>query len=394
MGISTVAPDAIRCAGSGPVQLWTAPIEDRLVQALAVVAQTFNAVCPEIHVEVSTFQEGIELLAAIEETPEDTVTLVLGPGQWAIDLAETGRFVPVDSLLEAALLRRILPAALESLRANGQLYGLPLSVETTALYVNRNRVPNPATTLDELLNEARIGRRVALLTDGTMALWGLGAFGGAPPSATAVDSVVATPEAIDDWPSEDALVEWFRWLQRAQTTPGVTLGDANNQALTLFSNGRLAYYTGGPDLLAQLRPSLDEALDVITLPNGPAGPATPLIQSQAIYFPTAFFAEGTGAAGAQAAISFTYYLIGLEAQTLLMEQANQVPANRLVNTVSFPLIAKFAEQAATAIPYPSSTGPEFLDTLDEVTAQILNGQLSPEGAVARLSALRMETEEN
>jgi maltose-binding protein MalE len=261
---------------------------------------------------------------------------------------------------------------------------LPLTVETTALYVNRNQAPAPATALDGLLAEARIGRRAALSTGGESYLWGLGAFGGAP----------GADANAEGWPQETAVIEWFRWLEEAQRTPGMILGDEDGRSLALFANRRLTYYSGGPDLLPRLRQALgDTGFDVIPLPSGPAGAATPLVESRALYFPARFFANNAEDTAQQAARSFANFLVGVDAQSQLMAEAAQVPVNRLVSMTDQPHIARFLAQAETALPYPSPAGVAFLTALGRITAQVLDGQLTPEEAAAQLLASVVQSEE-
>jgi ABC-type glycerol-3-phosphate transport system substrate-binding protein len=377
-GVSPADANTITCDGAGKVHLWAVEPLERTAAALSDLAQQFNALCPQISVNVQTLTEDDDLLATLDRLPEEEVALLIAGGRWSAPLISAEVVAPVDDLVDASTIRRMLPTAVESVRVDGSLYALPLSVETLALYVNRSGAPSPATTLDGLLAEARVGRRVALSVGDDAALWGLGAFAGAP----AEDATSA-----NDWPSATAIVEWFRWLQQAQRTPGVILGDEDGRSLALFVNRRLSYYSGGPDLLPTLREALgDTAFDVFPLPGGPGGAATPLLGSQAIYFPARFFANSAEGEGQQAARSFAHFLIGVDAQTQLMTDAAQIPVNRLVDTASQPHIARFVSQAATALPYPSPAGAAFLEALGPITAQVLDGQLTPEEAAAQLLA--------
>lgn len=385
-GRAPTLSDGISCEGAGTVHLWTVDQAERSLAALASLAQTFSARCPQITVNVQALTSDDDLLAAIDETPEGESALILAAGRSRAMLVSAGTVAPVDGLVDAAALRRILSTAVESVRVDGSLYALPLTVETTALYVNRNAAPTPATTLDGLLAEARIGRRVALPAVGEGTIWGVGAFAGAP---TAEDAAPA-----EAWPSESALVEWFRWLQQAQRTSGVIFDDEDGRSLALFVNQRLSYYSGGSNLLPTLRDTLGaDTFDVIPLPSGPGGAATPLLESQAIYFPARFFANGAVGDGPLAARSFAHFLIGVDAQTRLMTDASQIPVNRLVSMAGQPHLARFMAQAESALPYPSPAGAAFLEALERITVQVLEGGLPPEQAAAQLLAITQQSEE-
>ncbi len=406
-GASAVVAEPIRCEGTGRVQVWSLPLDERMAAAFAEIEERFTAACAEITVEHKTASTRTELFAAVGALPEGEIGLVLGSGDWVADLSLTARqattadqlavaapeaaYTPVDGFIDAAFIRTILPTAVDSVRGNGQILALPFSVNTTAIYINRGRIQTLPTSLSELLSEAQIGRRLALLTQGTQVLWGIGAFGG-PPNTVA--DLSGTPVPPSPWPSEAALTDWFHWLIQAQRTPGVILGEEEDRSLSLFTNGRLAYFSGDAGLLPVLRGALgNDLLDVMQIPNGPGGAATPLLHSQAIYFPSVAFADGVEGEPQQAALSFALYLLGVEAQTYFMSEADLVPVNRLVDTTANPRIAQFVAQAATAIPYPTPQGRAFLALLQRVTSQVLDGEVTPEAAAARVLELSAQVQE-
>jgi maltose-binding protein MalE len=387
VGGSSLVAESIQCAGSGPVALWHVPLDGRITAALDAVADQFNTICPDITLSRRSFEAGDDLLAALEAGETGGTALLLGPGRWAIELAHSQQIIPAERWVDQAVIRRILPAAVESVQVNRQVYGLPLTIETTALYVNRARISTPPVTLEGILDEARAGRRVALLTDDGAAVWGMGAFAGAPGVG------VTNAEQNQEWPDEAALVAWFNWLRQAELTPGVVIGDEAGRSQALFASGRLAYYMGSSQQIGPLRQALGaESISAIPMPPGPAGPASPLLRSQALYFPSAFFSTEANSPGQQAAISFALYLSGIDAQTLLMEQADQVPANRLVDTNRFPLISGFITQSATALPDPPLRDQRFVEILDMVTEELLSGRLTPEDAARRFLELRRQGE--
>ena len=406
-GTSPSTAEALTCAGVGRVQLWTVATDERFSAALTELESRFNAACPDITVTHSVAASRAEALDAVRALPEDEIGLVLGSGDWASDLAvgaDTATtadqlasssldalFAPVDGFVDPAFLRTILPAALDSVRANGRLFALPLSVDTTAIYVNRNLIQSTPATLDDLLNEAQIGRRVALLSQNTQSLWGVGAFGGSP---NPIPDAAGTPVAPAIWPSQSGLTEWFRWIVQAQRTPGMILGEDEARSLSLFTAGRLAYFSGDARLLPQLRSALgDDVLDVMLIPAGPAGAATPLLHSQALYFPAGPFGPNVESEVQQAAVTYAAYLLSADAQRVFMAEADLVPVNRLVDVSSRPLIARFAAQASTAVPYPTPRGQSFLAALRTVTAQLLDGNLTPEAAAARVMELTTQAQE-
>jgi ABC-type glycerol-3-phosphate transport system substrate-binding protein len=265
----------------------------------------------------------------------------------------------------------------QSVSQGETLYGLPVSFDTTALFLIRG-APT-LTTLDEMVEQARIGNRVALFSDGFNAFWGMGSFAGPPPAGA--DSFFV-PEG---WPSQEALVAWFEWMQQAEDAAGIQLNMGSRRAIALFTNQRLAYYAGNNAQLAEVMEIMSaDQVETTLLPAGPAGPATPLLRSQALFFPRALFSGNGNGADQQAGLSFATYLSSAEAQNLLLQSGERLPTNRLVDLSQRPVAQAFITQAGSAIPYPPPGGEETLTRLDEITRAVLSGDLTPSEAAEQL----------
>ena len=84
------------------------------------------------------------------------------------------------------------------------------------------------------------------------------------------------------------------------------------------------------------------------------------------------------------ALEFARYIAGLESQTLLMKQANYVPANVNVATTGHPIIGGFLEQARTAAVVPNDRVEQvvFMWYSDyDIYEEVLVGGQNPSKAV-------------
>ncbi|MBN1485199.1 MAG: extracellular solute-binding protein, partial [Chloroflexia bacterium] len=75
--------------------------------------------------------------------------LLIGPTDWVGPLAEAGLLAKLDDLV-ASIVGDYLPATVDALRWQGDLYGFPESFEAVAMFYNTDLVETPPTTVDEL----------------------------------------------------------------------------------------------------------------------------------------------------------------------------------------------------------------------------------------------------
>jgi len=160
----------------GQLVLWHGWAE-REVGALTELLGRFAAIHPDvkiipIRVPPEQLYERFRMRASMGLGPD----LLIIPSQWERDLAEAGLIQDLsDRELDTSL---YLSGAVETLRYEGRLYGLPMSLRTVALYYNRELTTEPPTTLTGLLSQAAQGRQVLLYSDFYHAFWGIRAFGG------------------------------------------------------------------------------------------------------------------------------------------------------------------------------------------------------------------------
>lgn len=268
---------------------------------------------------------------------------------------------PLDlsPLVKPEFLQQYIPVTVDALKYEGKLYGLPLSLDSMALYYNTNFVSEPAQVLEDLLNQADPSRPIALPISFNDAYWGAPAFGS---------------QLFDEQRrvvlNEGGFSEWLHWLQQAQQQPGIVLLD-HRKSYELFVSGQAAYFVGNMSLLNELQAQLGEKqVGVAPLPAGPLGEAGPFLQVKGLALNSQL-----NETQITLALEFAKYLANEESVSLLMEQAGYIPVNVKMDTSAEPAIQRFLEQAQTAIPWPYGKEMEEVEAWGEVLYEevLVNG---------------------
>jgi maltose-binding protein MalE len=364
----------------GTIEVWHMWMDEPGAATLAQIANNFMAFCPTLSIELSAVERE-ELYeryrnAAVQEQGPD---LLIIDNQFVANLVIDGLVSDLTNLVEPEFLQRYVPGAQETMRYKGKLYGLPATVESMAMYYNTDLVTDPARDLTDLLNQAAPERQVILPIDFYFAYWGVPAFGGR--LFDAEGRVIL---------NEGGFAEWLSWLQRAQDQPGVKWTTDRQQALELFIQNEAAYLAGEKWMLTPLQRELGAGkVGVVPLPAGPRGEAGPFLVVGGL-----LLNQASGPTESALALAFAKYITDLESQTLLMEEANYVPANVNVDTTDHPAIGGFLTQARTAFVPPNDRVEQVLDMLYSdynIYEEVLVGGQNPAEAVNILTKLVNET---
>lgn len=332
------------CDAKGALRVWYLPLEMNAA-ALETIRANFMQICPEITVQLEALEldeSEIDADSQVYELYQSAISkgegpdLLIGSNHLTALLAAEGILQEVDELVEPEFLQRYLPEVLEAMRYEGRLYGLPLSImELMALYYNTDLVADPPLVLDDLLHQADAGKQVVLPINFYYAFWGLPVFG-----ANVFDDEYRVIL------NQGGFADWMTWLRQAQEHPGVILQytDDVNELTPLFAEGHAAYLAGEVSQLSELQAALgQERVRVVPLPAGPQGKSGPILGVQGV-----MLNPKAGAEQVRLAIEFAKHITEIDSQTVLMEQANQVPANVNVDAADYPAIAGFLRQAASA----------------------------------------------
>jgi arabinogalactan oligomer / maltooligosaccharide transport system substrate-binding protein len=372
----TATPTATPPPDSGTLLLWHS-WSGNDGAALAQILGSFQAKYPDIQIET--------LSVAYNRLPQayaDAVfagggpDLILAPSWWLQELAEAEALLPLDDLIDAALLDTYWPAAVENMRYGNHLYGLPTTLELVTLYYNRDLIDKadlPATT-DAMLALAQADplQGAGLYANFYHLYWGIGAYGGALFDAEGRVILDETTGAA----------EFLAWLVEMNNTAGVFIDLDYGMLIDRFKKGEFAFFIDGPWSTEELRNSLGDAIGNAPLPAGPAGAARPWLNADGI-----FLNPVSSPHQQQLALRMAKYLTTAQSGTVLAAVARRIPA-QIDAQISDPLLLGFIEQAQMAIPEPHR--PEMVEVwgyAGDMVLKVLGGTMIPEEAVIEAATL-------
>jgi ABC-type glycerol-3-phosphate transport system substrate-binding protein len=156
--------------------------------------------------------------------------------------------------------------------------GLPVYNLFTLACFDRQTVPRPPASLDELISLAASGRPIGVAVDPIGIWWSAGALGaqdamvpiltGNPRVATAITTASPTVDRA-------ALLAWLTWLRQLALQSRVDIASGPRELVEGIESGRLSWIPCYSASLAHLERSMGKRLGVAPLPGGPAGSPTP-----------------------------------------------------------------------------------------------------------------------
>jgi maltose-binding protein MalE len=354
----------------GTILVWHSWEPDEAL-VLQEIIDKYDDLHPNAQV-ILTAVEPEDLLVRFEEAADIGFgpDLILGPEEWIYPLATVDLIRPIEGQLEESTLERYLPVALDTVRYQGSLYGLPLAVHTMGLYYNKEIISDPATTLDELVAAAQAGIEIGLSTSFENAFWGIRAFGG--------HLFNEERRVILD---QGGFANWLNWLKSAQDIPAFILSNDQRALRTLFAEGRLGYLVDSSQAWTELKAGMNpDQVGVLPLPGGPTGNPAPFLRVESLLFSSASSDQQR-----TVALDLAQFLTNAEQQTTLMRRTDRIPANNRVriNSRLAPNIAAFAEQARSAVAPPlGQRVAELLRLGNDAYTRVLEGLVTPAEAAS------------
>ena len=223
--------------------------------------------------------------------------------------------------LAAGKLEGVNQLGIDGMTLDGKLYGIPESLKALALWYNKDLIETPPATTDELKALMEGGTEVAF-SFGCYHHYGFfNAFGG----EIFDDSwgVVA-----DQGTGVTDAMTYLNDLYQISKENGWAKTDTDG--LAPFTEGKAALITNGNWAMGDYKTALGDKLGVAPLPEGPAGPAAPMLGVDGFYF-------NPNSTNQEAALDVALYLTNAESQTTMMNEAGHVPVRTDVE-ISDPLI--------------------------------------------------------
>lgn len=173
------------------------------------------------------------------------------------------------------------PPTLKQVSYQGKIYGIPLGSRTRVLCYNQKKLQvstdpllkQPPTSLEGLVERARKGYSVGIVSSFEDTFWGMAIFG-----SYLWDDQGRLQPRLDGW------AKWLEWLKFASSQPNFILNRQRELLHEAFARGRLTYYVCNSIEIADLKNSLQDDLRVALLPQDTQGKAAPILYTRVMVF--------------------------------------------------------------------------------------------------------------
>ena len=124
--------------------IWTDADRSKAVQKYADEFAQENGISVKVQISTDTRQQ-FKDATKVGKGPD----VIVGAHDWLGELVQNSTVAPIN--LSSDVAGKFLPKAIEATKFNGQSYGVPYAVENIGLMYNKDLVPNPPKTMDELV---------------------------------------------------------------------------------------------------------------------------------------------------------------------------------------------------------------------------------------------------
>ena len=124
--------------------IWTDADRSKAVQKYADEFAAENGVTVKVQIATDTRTQ-FKDATKVGKGPD----VIVGAHDWLGELVQNSTVAPIN--LSADVSAKFLPKAIEATKFNGQSYGVPYAVENIGLMYNKDLVPTPPKTMDELV---------------------------------------------------------------------------------------------------------------------------------------------------------------------------------------------------------------------------------------------------
>ncbi len=337
-------------------------IEGKVSNVISDAVKKFESLNPQVRVITQFIPPNRNPSLFVEESQRG-----FGESMLILQARNIGELVkkrlinPINS--ESIDLSTYFPTTLNQVRYGGQVYGVPLGSQTQVLCYNKAKLQitedpifsNPPRNLDGLIERAKKGYSVGLVSSFEETFWGMGAFGGR----------FFNEQGLLE-PNLGGWAEWIDWLKKANLQPNFILASERSILHNAFAQGELAYYICDSGEIPDLETSLQDSLRIALLPQGEKGKAIPLLKTTVIVFN-----KSNSASENNLGLAFTKFMTNPEQQLIgIIKTQSFIPSNRNVNpnVDLLPLESVLLKQVESAIAIP-------LDNLEQFTQVFEKGEI-------------------
>ncbi|HEX6290413.1 MAG TPA: extracellular solute-binding protein [Herpetosiphonaceae bacterium] len=354
------------------------------LDALNNLARSYEQAHPDVRISLQA-QPATDIIRAYSLSVADgsAPQIVLLMGRYVGELAERQYIAPLDDALSADALGDLLPQALDGTRFDDQLYGLPISFDTLALFYDRRQTDAPPTTFEQVLdlNASRrdqpaeqrplsLGYYLSLETT----LPYLNVFGGA-----LLDDQRQPAFASQ---SREATLRWLEWLKSLQANEQVIASPDFSAVDAVMQQGRVLSaidWLRRRSNYAQVWGA--DSVGIAPLPGlTPEAAPKALVLSEALCINTVISAEQRAAAQ-----DFLRYMVERSSQEILWSRGQVLPVHRqvAVDDAMQPVMAAAGE----AQPLMSDiTAANLWRPLNDMLRSVMSNAATPGEAIATAGA--------
>lgn len=270
--------------------------------------------------------------------------LVVGAHDWVGELVSNGVVAPVELGDKRG---DFTPAAVNGFMYDGQLYGVPYSIENIALVRNNALASETPATFDELIAAKPAEAEYPILIQ-------QGDSGDAYhmyPIQTSFGAPVFVADETGSYTSEigmggEAGAAFANYLVTMAQAGAVNASIGPDQAKQAFLDGKSPYIITGPWWTGDFE---DAGMDITVLPVPSAGgqPSAPFVGVQGVYL-------SSQSQNALLANQFLDWIATPDVQFSLYELTGRTPAmTEAADRVDDPILAGFGEAGAQGLPMPA-----------------------------------------
>ncbi|MFN9646355.1 MAG: hypothetical protein ACK6BG_14815 [Cyanobacteriota bacterium] len=356
--------------------------------------EEFQDVHPNVRVSLSTIDEslvGEELRLRISRGLGPDLLLMRAP--MANTLLQDGLIAPLPRT--PAMERTISsvdPRFLMRVSHGSRQAGLPLYELVTLACFNRQKVPSPPRTTEELMAMAAAGSAIGLSIDPYGIWWTAGTRGADRAIAPILKGTVPA-SASARRREEDLISGWLTWLREVAQQSRVDIAGGPEDLFNGLVSSRLDWIPCFSLTLAPLREAMGPRLGVTALPSGPGGPPSPFSILQVWSFGLGSSPRQRQNAAALARLSLDPML----QRRYVLDSQEVLPVNRFVQTpvASSGVLAALenAEQqfqsGSPLLTHPFTTAhiQTVSKRMENLIQQVMVGVLTPQQAAAELMRL-------
>ncbi len=299
----------------------------RSAQTLDLLARRYEQSHPDVRIvlqshSAASFIHDYSTSVADGSAPQ----MILVLSRYVSDLAARSQILPLEDRFTPNTFQDMLPAALDTVRVNQQLYAVPMSYDSLVLFYDRRKLSTAPATIEALLAAANAGSDPNMASPSPVLAYYLSAATTLPYLHAFNGAVFgADGRTILDGDQYEGTVRWLEWIQSMRDDARTIATDdfgavdgmiqANRVGAVIDWSHRLPAFQqlwGRDSVGIAALPRIDEAQVVPSIVLSDALCINPITTTQ----------QRTAAA------DFLLFMASAEAQALLWSRGEEIPVNQ------------------------------------------------------------------